>query len=228
MNNLTTKQWIIRIAAVIAVAIGIFFAGNCHGESNVIQKENVKTIEITMPERKGSFDSVVPIAIEPATSVETTILYKDKYLKLLKQVDMMKVKSFTEALKDETDPTKPLQLYAKAVEINTYEETFKNGDIEITINARTTGTLDYLKPDWKIPERKEKVDVILPPEKKVVFSAYLGAQLYSNTTEIKPGIKVDVGLQRKNGDMITASYGVHGVNNTVFVGYTKKLFDIKR
>ena len=61
--------------------------------------------------------------------------------------------------------------------------------------------------------------------KKTVFALYACLEVYNNLQLSNPGIKADIGIQNKKGDIFTGGYDI---NQNIYIGYKKQLFKINK
>ena len=134
--NMTTREYRIIAFFVALILFIVLFFTQCNSNTT---KANITTKEVVVTGFDGRFDPIQPIPLPEKKQFEKTVEYKGKRIKLTKQFDEKKADKFVEALKDTSDVTKPVRLYVEAVEKNHYQQFFKNADMEITIEASTTG-----------------------------------------------------------------------------------------
>ena len=91
---------------------------------------------------------------------------------------------------------------------------FENDTIRIIGDVEVQGELKSLKYDWFIKQRNIDIPVEI---KKPTMNLLLGGSV-SNTVKLdKFNINANIGIQRKNGDIILGSYGVF--DKSIQVGY---------
>ena len=182
-------------------------------------KSSIKqnTIELSIPAKDGTFVKTTPHEIKHDTILHDTIIYKDKKI-IIDNTDKEIVKNYLLA----KDSIEKLNILLSAVKIRKYQEKFDNEDITLTIDAETTGTLNWIKPSYTI---KEKTIITPNIQKNTVFALYTGAGIYNNTQLSNPGIKLDLGVQLKKGDIIEGSYDT---NKNIYLSYKKQLINIKK
>lgn len=216
------KNNILKGIIIIGIIILIFWLGRCTKECEI---ETIKTT-ITIPEKKGSFDSP-KVLVPESNTIKTVIQYKDTTL-VIPQVDQELVEKYL-ALQQENDLTKreneQLKLYTDAVSINTYKTNFNNEDIDLTITSKVQGKLLDIKPDYIIKSKTVTQDIQIPKNKEKVLSVNIGA--YSTySSELKqfdPGLKLDI--IGKKGAVLSAGYSI---NKNVLVSYSIPIFSIKK
>jgi hypothetical protein len=206
------KKFIYPIIIVILLFI-IFIQRSCSNKD----LPSVQNQEVIVPAQHGSFNAVKPVKVHD-TIIKDSIVFKDKKITIVNPLDKQLVIDYLKA----KDSIQKLHLFMNAVKINKYKQNFDNKDINLTIEAETTGTLNYIKPTYIIKERIVDVPV---KAKQTVFALYTGVEVYNNTTLTNSGIKIDLGIQNKKGDIYTAGFDT---NNNIFIGYKLRLINIKK
>jgi len=136
---------------------------------------------------------------------------KGKNIYIPGKIDTVEVKVFEQSI----DSTK-LDMYIDARKIRSYTTDFNNDDADISIYTETKGELLKIVPTVKIKQFKVK---------ETVFAMYGGLEVYNNLQLSNPGIKVDLGIQNKKGDIFTGGYDT---NKNIYIGYKKQLFKIRK
>lgn len=206
------KKLIYPIIIIILLFV-IFLQKSCNNK----ELPSIQNQEVTIPSQNGSFNSLKPVKIHD-TIVKDSIIFKNKTISVINPLDKELVINYLKA-KDSIDK---LNLFINAVKINKYKENFDNKDISLTIEAETTGTLNYIKPTYIIKEKTIDVPVKI---KQTVFAIYTGVETYNNTLLNNFGIKIDLGIQNKKGDIYTAGFDT---NNNIYIGYKLRLINIKK
>lgn len=198
---------------IIFLLLVIFIQRSCCNKS-----ENFKAKkEIVIPEKKGSFPSVKPIKISD-TIIKDSIIFKEKKIIITNPLDKEMVLDYLKA----KDSIEKLNLFIKAVKINKYNQNFNNDDITLDIEAETTGTLNYIKPTYTIKEKKVIAPVYI---KQTKFALYTGAEVFDNKSLNNLGVKFNLFIQNKKGDLYTAGYDL---NKNIYVGYNVRLININK
>lgn len=218
-----TKRLLITIGIVFILLISSFFLGKCTSEC----KTESKQIEVTVPEKEGSFESP-KILIPQSSETQTVIKFKDTIL-YIPQVNEELVNKYL-ALEKETDIIKRenerLKLYTDAIKINKYKVPFEDDNLKLEVEAETEGKLLSLKPStYLIKSQKIQTTVDIPKPKEKVFSLNLGAGLTTTKQldKLDPSIHLD--LVNKKGNILSTSYSVDGV---IGIKYSINLFNIKK
>ena len=198
---------------IIVLLFVIFLQRSCNNK----QLPSIQNQEVTVPSQQGSFSPLKPVKIHD-TIVKDSIVFKNKIISVTNPLDKELVINYLKA-KDSIDR---LNLFINAVKINKYKENFDNKDISLTIEAETTGTLNYIKPTYIIKEKTIDVPVKI---KQTVFAIYTGVETYNNTLLNNFGVKIDLGIQNKKGDIYTAGFDT---NNNIYIGYKLRLINIKK
>lgn len=198
---------------IIVLLFVIFLQRSCNNK----ELPSIQNQEVTIPSQHGSFNSLKPVKIHN-TIIKDSIIFKNKTISVINPLDKELVINYLKA-KDSIDK---LNLFINAVKINKYKENFDNKDISLTIEAETTGTLNYIKPTYIIKEKTIDVPVKI---KQTVFAIYTGVETYNNTSLNNFGVKIDLGIQNKKGDIYTAGFDT---NNNIYIGYKLRLINIKK
>ena len=200
--NLTIKYIIIGIIALIAS----FFIGRWTSPT-----EN-KIIKVTIPATSGKS----PIIINPKPLIQTkdSLIYKDSLI--------VTENPFNKELADKyinlESETERLKEFIKSIELRKYQIPFENDTIKIVGDVEVQGELKSLKYNWFIKQRIIDIPVEI---KKPTMNLLLGGSV-SNTVQLdKFNINANLGIQRKNGDLILGSYGVF--DKLIQVGYLVNL-----
>ncbi len=201
MGNIKGNLQNIIIAGLLCI---IFVQRSC-GDKKII----------TLPPKHNKFELVKPTEVKTDTIYKDSIVYKDKKVIVTKPVDKKLVQDYLKA----TDSISKLNLYVAAVEKKQYKHTFSDKYIDITIDAKTTGTLNLIAPTYTLKPRDVEI------AKSTVFAMYVGGSTTLELPNIKPEFFVNVGFQNKRGDILL---GGLGSNKTIMVGYTFRLINIKK
>jgi hypothetical protein len=126
------------------------------------------------------------------------------------KVDTVLVKEFENSDKKDS-------LYADAIRIRQYRQDFNDSIADVSIFAETQGELLKLAPTVKLKTRL--------PEKNTVFALYGGVDVFNSTSLDNFGVRAQLGVQNKRGDIISAGYDT---NNNVYLGYTVRILNIRR
>ena len=170
--------------------------------------KEVKIITITIPEISG--ESPVIINPKPLIQTKDSLIYKDSLI--------ITENPFNKELADKyinlESETERLKEYIKSIEVRKYKIPFENDTIKIVGDVEVQGELRSLNYDWTIKERKLDIPVNL---KKPTMNLLFGGSV-SNSIELdKFNFNANVGIQRKNGDLILGSYGI--LDKSIQVGY---------
>ena len=192
--------------ATLYIIIGLlifslFLQRSCSNNKQSFQK--VKTII--------QYDTI----FKPPES-KTKVITKYKTLKgkdiyIVCKIDTVEVKVFEKA----TDSVQ-FNMFTNATKIRSYTTQFNNSDADISIYTETKGELLKIAPTVTIKQSKVK---------ESVFAVYGGLEVYNNLQLANPGVKVDIGIQNKKGDIFTGGYDM---NQNIYVGFKKQLFNIKK
>lgn len=209
---------ILKYVTVAVLSILIFnWFQNCSGP----EKPNTQTVIV--PEIKGDFEPQKPeskpleIKKQPINQVKkdgTVYVTNPLNEKLLQENEKLKsdFNKMSDSLKSKA--------YDKSIELNTFSSKFEDANLLLTINGIVRGEVHELTPSYTIKERK--IDF---PVKQTVFRLLAGAEVGSNIITPKLNFKGNLMFQNRKGDIISGSYDT---NNTVWIGYNKSIFNIKR
>ena len=136
---------------------------------------------------------------------------KGKDILIAGKIDTIEVKIFEKAV-----DSVQFNMFTNATKIRSYTTQFNNSDADISIYTETKGELLKIAPTVTIKQSKVK---------ESVFAVYGGLEVYNNLQLANPGVKVDIGIQNKKGDIFTGGYDM---NQNIYVGFKKQLFNIKK
>lgn len=192
--------------AALYVLIGllifsIFLQRSCSNNKQSFQK--VKTVV--------KYDTI----FKPSES-KTKIVTKYKTIKgediyITGKIDTVEVKVFEKSV-----DTVKLNMFIDATKIRSYTTRFNDSVADVSIYSETKGELLKIVPTVKIKQIKVK---------ETVFALYGGLEVYNNLQLSNPGIKVDLGIQNKKGDIFTGGYDM---NQNIYIGFKKQIFAIKK
>ena len=167
-----------------------------------------KIIKVTIPEVSGK--SPIVINPKPIISIKDSLVYKDTIIYTENPLDKELINRYVK-LESEKDK---LIAYLNSIQIRKYKIPFENDTIKIIGDVEVQGELRSLKYNWTIKERKLDIPVNL---KKPTMNLLFGGSV-SNSIELdKFNFNANVGIQRKNGDLILGSYGL--LDKSIQVGY---------
>ena len=205
------------VVAILAILIFNWFKGCSSGPV----KPNTQTVII--PEKKGQFEPQKPesktleIKQTPINEVKkdgTVYISNPLNEKLLQENDKLKsdYSKMSDSLKSKA--------YEKAIKLNSFSSKFENDDILLNINGTVRGEVQEITPSYTI--KSQKVEV---PVKQTVFRLLAGAEIGSSIITPKLNFKANLMFQNRKGDIISGSYDT---NQTIWIGYNKSIFNIKR
>ena len=165
----------------------------------------IKTKEIV------KYDTIFkPVASKPIVITKYKTI-KGEDILIPGKIDTVEVKVFEQSV----DSTK-LNMYIDATKIRSYTTQFNKSDADVSIYTETKGELLKIVPTVIIKQ---------PKAKEVVFAMYGGIEVYNNLQLSNPGVKVDLGIQNKKGDIFTGGYDT---NQNIYIGFKKQIFNIKK
>ena len=200
--NLNIKYIIIGIVVLLIS----FFIGRWTSPTET------KTVKVTIPELSGK--SPIIINPKPLIQFKDSLVYKDSLI--------ITENPFNKDLADKyinlESETERLKEYIKSIEVRKYKIPFENDTIKIVGDVEVQGELKSLKYNWFIKQRNIDIPVKI---KKPTMNLLLGGSV-SNTVQLdKFNINANLGIQRKNGDLILTSYGIF--DKSIQVGYLVNL-----
>ena len=186
----------------IIILIISFFIGRW------ISPTETEIVKVTIPELSGK--SPIIINPKPLIQFKDSLIYKDSLI--------ITENPFNKDLADKyinlESETERLKEYIKSIEVRKYKVPFENDTIKIVGDVEVQGELKSLNYDWTI---KQKILDIPIEIKKPTMNLLFGGSV-SNSIELdKFNINANLGLQRKNGDLILGSYGI--LDKSIQVGY---------
>lgn len=167
-----------------------------------------KIVKVTIPATSGK--SPIIINPKPLTQVRDSLIYKDSLI--------ITENPFNKELADKyislESETARLKEYINSIQIRKYQIPFENDTIKIVGDIEVQGELKSLKYNWIIKQQIYDIPVEI---KKPTINLLLGGSV-SNTVKLdKFNINANVGIQRKNEDLILGSYGI--LDKSIQVGY---------
>lgn len=196
--NINLKNLVIGVSILILS----FFIGRW------TSPKEAKIVKVTIPELSGN--SPIIINSKPLIQFKDSLVYKDSLI--------VTENPFNKELADKyinlESEIERLKEYIKSIEVRKYKIPFENDTIKIVGDVEVQGELRSLKYNWTIKERKLDIPVNL---KKPTMNLLLGGSV-SNTIKLdKFNFNANLGIQRKNGDLVLGSYGVF--DKSIQVGY---------
>ena len=110
--------------------------------------------------------------------------------------------------------------YDKAIQLNSFSSKFEDENLLLNFNGTVRGEVQEIIPSYTIKKR----DIEIKP-KETVFRLLAGAEVGSSIIVPKLNFKANLMFQNRKGDVISGSYDT---NQTVWIGYNKSIFNIKR
>ena len=167
-----------------------------------------KTVE---PVKVIQYDTIFkPVVSKPVVTTKYKTI-KGKDILIAGRIDTVEVKVFEQSV-----DTVKLNMYIDATKIRSYTTQFNKSDADVSIYTETKGELLKIVPTVKVKQVKAK---------EIVFAMYGGIEVYNNLQLSNPGVKVDLGIQNKKGDIFTGGYDT---NQNIYVGFKKQIFTIKK
>jgi hypothetical protein len=180
-------------------------------------KDNIVYKTITVPAKDGTFVKTKPAEIKYDTIIRDTIVYKDKKI-IIDNTDKKIVNDYLEA----KDSIAKLNVVINSSKIRRYKDRLEDDSIVIDIESETTGTLNWIKPSYKIKEQKLSIPVIT---KNTVFAVYVGGGISNNLQFNNFALEGNLGIQNKKGDIISVGYDTQ---KNISLKYSVRLINIKK
>lgn len=127
------------------------------------------------------------------------------------KIDTVEVKVFEKSV-----DSVQFKMFTNATKIRSYTTKFNDSVADVSIYTETKGELLKIVPTVTVKQIKVK---------QTVFALYAGLEVYNNLQLNNPGIKVDLGIQNKKGDIFTGGYDM---NQNIYIGFKKQIFNIKK
>jgi len=200
------------ISNIKYIIIGIVALLICFFIGRWTSPTETKIVKVTIPATSGKS----PIIINPKPLIQTkdSLIYKDSLI--------ITENPFNKELADKyinlESETERLKEFIKSIELRKYQIPFENDTIKIVGDLEVQGELKSLKYNWTIKQRSLDIPIEI---KKPTMNLLLGGSV-SNTIDLnKFNINANVGIQRKNGDLILGTYGVF--DKSIQLGYLVNL-----
>lgn len=188
---------------------GVLFFKGCNPELQTAEKIKVVTKEI-----KGSIvtkEKVINIPIvRTIKDTAGTGYYVNQIDKLFEENNKMQL----EFLK--MDSLQQIEAYNKAIEINTFKQTFDDNYINAQVSGEVMGNVKQMRLDYTIKPQELKVDAPKPKN-----NLYLGVNVANSLQLNKPLFSAGIGIKNKRGNMLNASFDTE---KRIGIGYYLKIF----
>jgi hypothetical protein len=194
---------------VILLLLVSFLVQRCHFEGKSTQT-------VVIPETSASLEKRTPVEVEYDTVFSRTIEYNNKTVMVQNPVNMTMVENYIRA----KDSIEQLKAFLLAVQIRKYKEEWEDDNLKLTIEAETTGSLNWVKPNYTIKEKKIEVNV-----KETVLAGFIGGGIKTNTSLNELSPTINLGVQNKKGSIYSLQYGL---DQSVQLNYSKRIFNIKK
>jgi len=110
--------------------------------------------------------------------------------------------------------------YDKAIQLNSFSSKFEDENLLLNLNGTVRGEVQEITPSYTIKKREVETKT-----KETVFRLLAGAEIGSSIITPKLNFKANLMFQNRKGNIISGSYDT---NQTVWIGYNKSIFNIKR
>ena len=201
INYLTWLGWVLFF-------IVLFFRG-CEPQLKTAEKIKVVTKEI-----KGETIIKTNIVHVPITKkvrdTTGTGFYVNQIDKLFEENNQMQLEFM------KMDSVAKIQAYAKAIEINAFNERFEDNNINAYVSGEVAGNIKQMRFDYVIKPQTLNVDAPKPKN-----HLYLGVNV-ANTLQLnKPLFSAGIGIKNKRGNILNASFDTE---KRIGIGYYLKIF----
>jgi hypothetical protein len=207
--NINLKEIIIWILILILC----FFIGRW------TSPVETKIVKITIPSTSGN--SSIINNPKPIITIKDSLVYKDSLIYTDNPINKQIIQDYLELENRYTGlelKTQQLLKFVNLSQIRKYQIPFENDTIKIIGDIEVQGELKSLKYNWIIKEKTFDTTVEI---KKPTMNLLLGGSVSNNIDLNKFNINANIGIQRKNGDLILGSYGTF--DKTIQVGYLVNL-----
>lgn len=188
---------------------GVLFFRGCNPEPQIAEKIKVVTKEV-----KGSIvtnEKVINVPIiKTIKDTAGTGYYVNQIDKLFDENNKMQL----EFLK--MDSLQQIEAYNKAIQINTFKQTFDDNYINAQVTGEVAGEVKQMRLDYTIKPQELKVDAPKPKN-----NLYLGINVANSLQLNKPLFSAGIGLKNKRGNMLNASFDTE---KRIGIGYYLKIF----
>jgi len=158
----------------------------------------------------------IPVKWPEKDQKKPIIKWKDKEIIVENPLNTELVEQYVKA----KDSIERLNLYLKSIQLNSFSSKFEDDNLLLNINGTVRGEVQEITPSYTIKKREVEVKT-----KETVFRLLAGAEVGSSIIVPKLNFKANLMFQNRKGDIISGSYDT---NQTVWLGYNKSIFNIKR
>jgi hypothetical protein len=205
------KSVIVPYILLVLSLIYIFLYKSCN--NNIKSQTKI----ITISPKDGTFVKTKPTEFKYNAIIRDTIVYKDKKI-IIDNTDKKIVNDYLKA----KDSIAKLNIVINSAKIRRYKNKLEDDNIVIDIESETTGTLNWIKPSYKIKEQKLPVPVLT---KNTVFALYVGGGISNNLQFNNFALEGNIGIQNKKGDIISVGYDTQ---KNISLKYSVRLINIKK
>lgn len=220
--NLRSPVLITALKYIAFALIFHFVLGWFKGCSSGPKKEDTQTVVI--PAIAGKFEAKKPKST-PLEIKQTPIqepkkgstVYKENPLNKKLVEENEKLKSDYAKMSDSLKS----KAYDKAIQLNMFSSKFEDDNLFLNINGTVRGEIQEVGvPSYTIKKREVEAKT-----KETVFRLLAGAEVGSSIITSKLNFKANLMFQNRKGDVISGSFDT---DQTVWIGYNKSIFNIKR
>lgn len=196
-------------------------SSDCGNSSN-----NVK---VTVPEVKGSFNPKqpdhVPVTgkmikgqnLSNSDKSKSERLQSDSLISELLAENERLSKMYCELSQKGKDSA-----YHKAIQLNSFSDTFEDKNIKIDISGIVRGEVKSIQPFYTIKEREIKTEI---GQKEVKFRMLAGGSVGNSIDFQKPLFTGNLGFQNKKGNIIRIGFDT---DKRIIIGYEFSVFKIEK
>jgi len=176
--------------------------------------------KVTVPAISGKFEPQkpkhIPVKGPEKDQKKPIIKWKDKEVIVENPLNTELVEQYVKA----KDSIERLNLYLKSIKLNSFSSKFEDENLLLNLNGTVRGEVQEITPSYTIKKREVEIK-----PKETVFRLLAGAEVGSSIIVPKLNFKANLMFQNRKGDVISGSYDT---DQTVWIGYNKSIFNIKR
>lgn len=199
--------------AIIAILVFVLFFKGCGKET--------ETITVKVPEVSGDFEEQGPEYI-----IKRDTIYVTKWKTKTKTVEIETPNPVNDSLaiayQNIKDSLGRYKLYLDAIQIKTFENTFEDEYLKLSLTGRVQGDLLGITPKYTIKEREIETEI---ESAKLRF--LLGGGIGNNLNFNDFTYRGNLGLQNAKGNIIRAGYSKMRGEDYIFLEYDFSLFQIE-
>lgn len=199
------------IVASIVILFLMVFLKDCSGSS-------ITKTKITTKEVKGNFKAVKPVQIVVHDTIEIPSNLQGQVNELI-----LENKALQQFYNEASDSLKTA-LYAKEIEIKSFNHKFDNDTITATIYGLVRGEIKSIELEYKI----KPTEIEVKKQKETFFRLIGGGGLGVNKELNQISYNYGVGLQNNKGNIIIFDFQKIGSQNAYSVKYLFSVWNYKK